>query len=144
MRLLLVLLLASYAVSASRAQIQETVGTRQVLDLLNQQSKCWSEANIDCFMEHYWKSDSLRFVSKNGVSYGWQKVYDNYVEKYDSPEKMGHLRFEMESAEQLSDKQIFVIGSWNLEREEGPVGGYFSLLWRKIKGAWVIVIDHTS
>jgi ketosteroid isomerase-like protein len=37
-----------------------------------------------------------------------------------------------------------VIGSWNLTRDKGNVGGYFSLLWRKINGKWKIVIDHTS
>jgi len=26
----------------------------------------------------------------------------------------------------------------------GDIGGYYTLLWQKIKGKWVIVCDHTS
>jgi hypothetical protein len=36
------------------------------------------------------------------------------------------------------------LGEWKLERDEEPVSGNFSLVFRKIDGRWVIVHDHTS
>jgi len=30
------------------------------------------------------------------------------------------------------------------EKKEGDVGGYFTLLWKKLQSKWVIVADHTS
>jgi hypothetical protein len=44
----------------------------------------------------------------------------------------------------LSDKNYFVVGKWHLQRSIGDIGGHFTLLWRKIKGQWVIVADHSS
>lgn len=57
---------------------------------------------------------------------------------------MGILTFENNTIEQLSPIKIFVIGKWNLKRKDGDVGGYYTLLWKKIMGKWVIVVDHTS
>ena len=34
--------------------------------------------NLEEFMSFYWKSDSLMFIGKNGIQYGWQKTLDNY------------------------------------------------------------------
>jgi ketosteroid isomerase-like protein len=39
----------------------------------------------------------------------------------------------------------YVIGRWHLTRPQiGDAGGHYTLLWRKIKGQWVIVSDHSS
>jgi hypothetical protein len=37
-----------------------------------------------------------------------------------------------------------MLGRWHLDRDPAPVGGNFSLVFRRIGGAWVIVHDHTS
>ncbi len=37
-----------------------------------------------------------------------------------------------------------VLGRWRLQRKRDPVGGNFSLLFRRIAGRWLIVHDHTS
>jgi ketosteroid isomerase-like protein len=37
-----------------------------------------------------------------------------------------------------------VIGKWHLKREAGDLSGHFTLLWKKIKGQWLIVADHSS
>jgi hypothetical protein len=44
----------------------------------------------------------------------------------------------------LSKVYFVVVGQWQLKRSAGDVGGYYSLLFRKIKGEWLIVMDHTS
>ncbi|HWY10060.1 MAG TPA: nuclear transport factor 2 family protein [Bacteroidia bacterium] len=111
---------------------------------MKKQEVAWNKANIDGFMQYYWNSDSLRFIGKSGITYGWQKTLDNYKKNYPSPEAMGILTFENITVEQLSQTHIFVIGKWDLKRKTGDVGGHYSLLWKKIKGKWVIVADHTS
>lgn len=37
-----------------------------------------------------------------------------------------------------------MIGKFHLTREVGDVSGHFSLVWKKIKGEWKVVIDHTG
>jgi ketosteroid isomerase-like protein len=114
-----------------------------IIELMKRQEAAWNNGDIGGFMKYYWKSDSLKFIGKSGITYGWQKTLDNYKKNYPDKAAMGKLTFEIKSAEQLSDQSVYIIGSWNLERER-PVGGYFTLLWKKIKGEWVIVADHTS
>ena len=115
----------------------------EVVKLMKKQELAWNAGDIDGFMKYYWKDDSLKFIGNKGITYGWQKTLDNYKKNYPDKSSMGKLIFEIKSNEKLSDKSVFIIGSWQLQREK-PVGGYFTLLWKKIMGEWVIVVDHTS
>ena len=116
----------------------------QVLEALSSQENSWNNGDIDGFMKGYWNNDSLMFVSGDRVSYGWQKVTDNYKKTYNSKELMGELTFKVIKTDQLSNDALLVVGSWSLDRGEMDIEGKFSLLWRKINGEWKIVIDHTS
>ena len=107
------------------------------------QELAWNNADIGGFMKYYWKSDSLKFIGSKGITYGWQKTYDNYVKGYPTQEAMGLLTFTIKEATQLSETSIYVIGQWELKKDK-PAGGYFTLLWKKTNGQWVIVADHTS
>lgn len=117
--------------------------TDSVVKNMKAQEKAWNNGDIKGFMEHYWNDDSLKFIGSKGITYGWQKTYDNYVKGYPNKEAMGILTFTIIEASQLSKTSIYVIGKWELSKDK-PVGGYFTLLWKKIKGKWVIVSDHTS
>lgn len=114
-----------------------------VLGAMNAQQTAWNNGDINGFMQYYWKSDSLTFIGSKGVNYGWQSTFDNYVKHYPDKTAMGNLTFTILKASQLSSESIYVIGKWELAKEK-PTGGHFTLLWKKIKGNWVIVADHTS
>ena len=111
-----------------------------------EQIACWNAGDIPCYMEHYWHSDSLLFIGKNGVTAGWQATLDNYLEGYDSPEAMGKLTFENIHMKLLDIETVQIIGKWSLEREEsiGNISGHYSLIWKKKSGKWVITSDHSS
>lgn len=125
----------------SFAQTNSDIQT--VLSSMNAQEQSWNKGDIPAFMQHYWKSDSLKFIGGKGITYGWQKTLDNYLKSYPDKVKMGILKFTIIETTQLSETSIYVIGKWELEKEK-PAGGHFTLLWKKINGAWVIVSDHTS
>ncbi|MEP6846325.1 MAG: DUF4440 domain-containing protein, partial [Panacibacter sp.] len=57
---------------------------------------------------------------------------------------MGKLDFTILDLKLLSSDYGFVLGKWHLARTIGDIGGYFTLLFRKINGRWVIIADHTS
>lgn len=117
---------------------------KEVEQLMKEQETAWNNGDIPSYMLHYWQSDSMMFVSKKGVTYGWKQTLDNYLKSYPDKETMGSLKFDKLIFQYIDKNQLMVIGSWNLIRDKGNVGGYFSLLWRKINGKWKIVIDHTS
>ncbi len=116
----------------------------EILSALQTQEDCWNAADVDCFMEYYWKSDSLTFTGKSGINQGWQATYDRYIDTYPDAATMGQLSFDILKLKDLAPDVVQLIGKWHLKREMGDIGGYFTLLWRKIEGKWVIVADHTS
>lgn len=112
--------------------------------VLDKQMKAWNEGSIEQYMQGYWKSDSLVFVGKNGPTYGYKETLERYKRSYSDTAKMGKLSFDILQARQLSKEYYFVLGKWALKRTVGDIGGSFTLLFRKIKGEWLIVADHSS
>ena len=92
----------------------------------------------------YWRSDKLKFVSDDRITYGWQQTLDNYKKTYGTTGKRGILTFSDLDITVLSKDAAFVVGSWHLKREKDDPKGKFTLLWRKIGGKWLIVTDHSS
>lgn len=115
-----------------------------IKDLLYQQQADWNNADIDAFMEVYWKSDELQFGGSSGITRGWTNTLNNYKKRYPDKAAMGTLTFDIKDMTRHSRKVISLTGSWDLARESGDIGGHFILIWRKIKGKWRIVADHTS
>jgi ketosteroid isomerase-like protein len=139
-RLLPLILIMLFTYSASTAQSAE----QAIRKVMAEQQDAWNAGDIPQFMEGYWKSDKLQFVGSKGVTYGWDATLSNYLKGYPDKATMGTLTFTLLEVNQTSRKSAYVIGKWELEREKGNVGGHFTLIWRKIKGEWRIVVDHTS
>ena len=114
-----------------------------ILEVMNQQEKDWSAGNLEGFMQGYWQSDSLMFIGKNGVKYGWQTTLDNYKKSYPDKATMGKLEFEVLKLE-VNGPTAYMLGKWTLIRDTDSPRGYFTLYWKKINENWVITIDHTS
>ncbi len=95
-------------------------------------------------MKGYWENDSLKFIGKKGIEYGWQKTLEGYIKSYPDKATMGILSFNEININILSDDAAFVIGKWSLIRDKGNINGIFTLLFKKINGNWLIVCDHTS
>jgi ketosteroid isomerase-like protein len=115
-----------------------------ILKLMNDQQNAWNNGDIDAFMQGYWKSDSLIFVGKAAPLYGWQSTIERYKKAYPDKNAMGQLTFGIIKLHILDRNNAFMLGSWHLDRQSGPIGGYFTLWFRKINGEWKIVCDHTS
>lgn len=112
--------------------------------LLEEQRMAWNTGDLQTFMGTYWQSDSLMFIGKTGVTYGWQNTLDNYKKGYPDTAAMGKLAFDILEVKRLSVMYFFVVGKWHLTRSIGNVGGHFTLLFKKVKNKWVIVTDHSS
>ena len=112
--------------------------------LLTEQTESWNKGDLDDFMKGYWKSDSLMFIGKSGVTYGYTQTLANYKKSYSTKEQMGILKFNILLIKKLSDEYYYVIGKWDLTRTVGNVGGHYDLLFRKINGKWMIISDHSS
>ena len=110
------------------------------------QVEAWNAGDLEKFMSTYWQNDSLMFIGKSGVTYGWVNTLNNYKKGYPDKDAMGTLSFEIIQVRRLSVLYYYVTGKWHLARKEGKgdLGGHYTLLFKKIKGNWVIISDHSS
>ncbi len=136
-----IIFIAAFTFNFSFAQSADEKNVRNVL---SQQVTAWNKGDIDSFMKGYWNNDSLKFIGKSGITYGWQKTLDTYKKNYPDTAAMGHLTFHLLELKPLSSSYYFVIGKWHLQRSHGNLEGYFTLLFKKINGTWLIVTDHSS
>ena len=118
----------------------------EVQAVLNEQAACWSKGDLECYMAGYWKSDSLVFVGKSGLTYGWQPTLNNYKRNYPDTAAMGKLTFDILKMDPLSDHTMLVIGKWHLKREvaAGDLQGHFSVVFKHFQDGWKIIADHSS
>ncbi|USD37569.1 DUF4440 domain-containing protein [Ferrimonas sp. SCSIO 43195] len=137
MRWLLVLigLLISPLTLASEADIRA---------VLAQQQAAWNRADIEGYMQGYWHSEQLRFVSSGKIKYGWDNTLKGYQARYPDAATMGKLLFELETVQMLSEDAALVVGRWQLLRKKDQPAGEFTLIFKKIGDNWRIVHDHTS
>ncbi len=139
----LILFLSISTLSFSQNAKQKDIS--EIMQTFQNQQKSWNNGDLDGFMNGYWKSDSLKFIGKNGITYGYQATLENYKKSYPDVATMGKLKFDILSVRQLNKKYIFIIGKWHLKREtKEDLEGHFTLIWKKINKKWVIIADHSS
>ncbi len=115
-----------------------------ILKAMSDQQECWNNTDLECFMSYYHHSDSIQFVAKNGVNYGWDNIYKSYQIGFPNAEAMGKLTYTIIDVELYGKKHAMVTGKFELERKNDKPSGYFTLIWEKIDGKWLIISDHTS
>ncbi len=136
-----IFILAMFWYSSTFCQSKDEISIRNLLD---QQTKAWNTGQIEAFMDGYHRSDSLMFIGKSGITYGWQKTLDNYKKGYPDRAAMGKLDFSILQVKPLCESYYFVVGKWHLARTIGDLSGAFTLLFRKVKNKWLIIADHSS
>ena len=132
------------ALLLSLSNFAQTRETALIQAAMTEQVNAWNAGDIDRYMNTYWHDDSLMFIGKSGVTYGWENTLKNYKKSYPDTAAMGKLDFQLLSVKRLSELYYSVVGKWHLKRTKDDIGGAFTLLFKKIKGRWVIVADHSS
>jgi len=137
--LLFIALFSFFSLSFAQSQ-DETI----IRSEIEKQRLAWNRGDIEGFMNCYWQSDSLMFIGKSGVTYGWKNTLDNYKRGYPDTAAMGKLDFNILQVKKISDTYFFIVGKWHLTRSIGNVEGYFTLFFKKINNKWLIIADHSS
>ncbi len=125
------------------AQPPEESAIRQVL---TDQVTAWNRGDIPGFMTGYENSPETTFIGKT-VQHGWQQVLDNYRQRYPTNAAMGTLDFSELRVKMLGTGYAVVTGRFHLARTAaggGEASGVFSLVFRKTREGWKVILDHTS
>ena len=137
------LILLGLNIVLAQSEKQKAKIRADITKVMTDQATAWNNGDIDGFMQGYWKSPDLVFVSSE-VTRGWQPTLDRYKKNYDSRAKMGTLTFSELEIDVFSKNAAKVLGSWSLAREKDNPHGKFTLIFKKFKDGWKIVQDHTS
>ena len=115
-----------------------------ISNVLKNQTDEWNKGNIDGFMQGYWNSKDLRFITKRGIKFSYDSVANGYKKSYNTKEKMGELTFSKLQFFDLDNHQLKqVYGMWKVSKMNETDSGNFSLIFKKIDGNWKIIVDHT-
>jgi uncharacterized protein (TIGR02246 family) len=116
----------------------------EVKAVLNKQVAAWNRGDTDAFLEGY-ASDTV-FVGEK-MTRGLEDLKKRYQEHYPTRAAMGKLGFYDLEIHPMGKDYAYVIGRWQLEREQdggGNVSGVYSLVFRRTAIGWKIVLDHTN
>jgi len=138
------LLLLSILIGCCLVSPAQKNARQKILTLLDTQTQAWNRGDLEGFMKGYWENDSLRFIGKSGITYGYNNTLNNYKRGYPDTAAMGKLQFTILVVKKLSPRYYEVVGKWYLKRSIGDVSGHYTLLLRKINSKWVIISDHSS
>lgn len=129
--------------ASSGSPSEVAAAARAVLDA---QVEAWNRGDLEGFMAGYWRSPELVFCSGATVTKGWHATLARYRTRYRSEgREMGRLRFDGIEVIPLGADAALARGAWHLTMGDGKEPhGLFTLLLRRLDGAWVIVHDHTS
>jgi len=138
-----VLAMAGALASVAAAPGPGTTTARSVLDA---QVEAWNRGDLEAFMATYWRSPDLVFCSGSTVTKGWDETLARYRKRYQSEgREMGRLQFDAIEVIPLGEDAALARGAWRLHMTDGKEPhGLFTLLLRRLDGAWRIVHDHTS
>jgi len=121
----------------------DSQAVQDIHKVLADQAAAWNAKNLEGFMAYYWKSEGLTFQSGPSRLRGWQTMLDRYKKNY-AGDKWGVLSFSDLEVSVLAPDAAYVLGRWKLDGTAQPLGGVFTLVFRKFPEGWRIIHDHTS
>ena len=137
----LLLLLFVMGLFSCYAQTTIAEDKEAILSVMKTQENAWSDNDLEGFMQGYWKSDSLKFYGRGGLTRGWQQTLDNYKKRYPTKDHSGTLTFTIDDISKVDEGSYWVMGQYHLKRSVGDANGVFLIIFKKINGEWKIVAD---
>jgi hypothetical protein len=129
----------------STTSAQPSSSVIAIRTLLDNQVAAWNRGDLEGFMNGYWRSPNLTFISGATVTKGWEAVRARYQQRYQAEGRaMGTLGFQDLVIEMVGPRAALVHGRWQVTLPEHVLSGRFTLLIRRLSEGWRIVYDHTS
>lgn len=138
------IIIAALLLLLTVSSIGQSKNEKAIRKILDTQTVSWNKGDLENFMIGYWNNDSLMFIGKTGITYGYNNTLNNYKKGYPDTTAMGKLAFTIITVKRLSAKYYHVVGKWQLKRSIGDLSGHYTLLFKKVKGNWVVIADHSS
>ena len=140
MRLFLALLALIVAPAAAKPQSDRAA----VLATISRMEAAWNVGDFRGYMAGF-KNPDVIFVSGGKFQDGWQGTLDHYIRDYGgSAERRGVLHFYNMKVDILGPNAAMLIGQYRLTRGSRITEGVNTRLFRKVRGRWLITVNHVS
>ena len=104
----------------------------------------WNRGDFKGYMAGF-ENPGVVFISGGKLQDGWQGTLDHYVRDYGgSIERRGHLHFYNMKIEMLARNAAMLVGQYRLERGTRVTEGMNTRLFKKVRGKWLITMNHVS
>ena len=115
-----------------------------ILGVVHRMEAAWNRADFRGYMAGF-SNPGVIFVSGGKFQQGWQGTLDHYVRDYGgSAERRGRLHFYNMKVDILAPDAAMLIGQYRLVRGTRVTEGVNTRLFRKIRGRWLITVNHVS
>ncbi len=133
-------IIAFLALAAAMPQAEKAA----ILNTVHHMEDAWNRGDFRGYMAGF-KNPDVVFVSGGKFQEGWQGTLDHYVRDYGgSAERRGKLHFYNMKVDLLAPDAAMLVGQYRLERGPSVTEGVNTRLFRKIKGKWLITMNHVS
>lgn len=137
----LLLLLGAFAPAAAASPKAERAA---ILKVIANMEAAWNRGDFRGYMAGF-KNPDATFISGGKFLDGWQGRLDQYVRDYGgSPERRGKLHFYNMKVDLLAPDAAMLVGQYRLIRGSRVTEGVNTRLFRKIRGRWLITMNHVS
>ena len=134
------MLIAALALAAASPQSQKA----EILDTIHRMEDAWNRGDFRGYMAGF-KNPDVIFVSGGKFQDGWQGTLEHYIRDYGgSPQRRGKLHFYNMKVDVLAPDAAMLIGQYRLQRGQRVTEGVNTRLFRKVKGKWLITMNHVS
>jgi ketosteroid isomerase-like protein len=138
-------LIALLVTTACHTTRKENPTTAEALRVFGDQQMSWNAGKLEEFVaKGYWNDEALTLFSNGEIIKGYDQVLARFQARFGESE-LGKLTFTGFETVGVTESLIVVRGRWRIEytaQEERK--GLFTLVLRKIDGAWRIIHDHNS
>jgi len=115
-----------------------------ILATVERMEATWNRGDFRGYMAGF-QNPGVVFVSGGKFQDGWQGTLDHYVRDYSgSAERRGQLHFYNMKVDLLAPDAAMLIGQYRLVRGPRITEGVNTRLFRKVRGRWLISVNHVS
>jgi uncharacterized protein (TIGR02246 family) len=118
----------------------------EVRSVLIKMLDAWNMHDLDGYMDAYWKSPNLVFVSDAQLSFGWQELNDTYKRNFSDLDSMGKAIPSRIRIRMVRPELVLALTNWTLmlPKSTRTVSGVDTVFFEKFDFGWKIISSHTT
>jgi hypothetical protein len=134
----------AFVALAQSAEASPATERTAILKVVAGMEAAWNRGDFRGYMAGF-KNPDVTFVSGGKFQDSWQGTLDHYIRDYGgSAERRGKLHFYNMRVDLLAPDAAMFVGQYRLTRGPRVTEGVNTRLFRKVRGRWLITMNHVS